>query len=316
MNKFKSEINKYAVFCVLLILYIFFSLTVKNFFTFNNLMNLIIQSTVLGIIGFGLTIIMMSGEIDISFAGSIPLVGSVFAIILTHNGSLLLSTSVALILGVLIGLVNALIITKLKLSSFISTLAMMFLLQGIWQVFTDGNSIWLKDALDRDLIFGNFGPIPRIVVIFSVVFILVFFLTERTRFGIHLRAVGQDADAARTAGINPNLIKTLAFSIGGFIFIFGALISIVRLSGAIATAGNDLMLPVMTVAFVGQTVLGMGRPNIPGTLIGALLMGMITNAFVLMNLPIWSVPIANGLILMIAIALSNIGNRSIIQVKL
>jgi ribose transport system permease protein len=312
----KATIQRYAILGVLLILFVVFSLAVRAFFTFDNLMNLLVQSTVLGIVGFGLAVIMLAGEIDISFAGSIPLAGSVFATLLLGGMSMGLALLVTVALGIVIGLVIAFLVTRLKLVSFITTVAAMFLLQGIWHVYSGGNTIWLDQVLNRSILFGNIGPVPRIVLIFAVVFVLLYILTEQTPFGLRLQAVGKDAEAARAAGINPAWMKTTAFVLGGAIFMFGAFLSTVRLSGALASSGADLMLPVMTVAFVGQTVLGMGRPNIPGVLMGALLLGMINNAFVLMNLPIWSVPMANGVILMLAIALANIGKRDIIQISM
>lgn len=312
----KALVQRYAILGVLLILFAFFSLAVQKFFTFDNLMNLLVQSTVLGVVGFGLAVIMMAGEIDLSFAGSIPLAGSVFATLLIGGTPMGLALLAAVALGVGVELVIAFFVTRLKLVSFITTIAVMFLLQGIWHAYTGGTTIWLDRVLNRSIIFGNLGPVPRIVIIFAVVFALLYILTEQTPFGLRLQAVGRDAEAARAAGISPALMKTAAFVLGGVIFMFGGFLSTVRLSGALATSGADLMLPVMTVAFVGQTVLGMGRPNIPGVLIGALLLGMINNAFVLMNLPIWSVPMANGVILMLAIALANIGKRDIIQISM
>lgn len=316
MPERKEALQRYAVLIVLLCLFAIFSLAVDSFFTFDNMMNMLAQSTVLGVVGFGLALIMISGEIDISFAGSIPLAGSVFATLLKDGNSLALSLLAAIVLGVIIELIISLLITKLNLSSFISTVAVMFLLQGVWQAYTGGHTIWLEEELDRQLLFGTVGPVPRVVIIFALVFLALYLLTEQTAFGLRLRAVGQDAEAARTAGINPATMKTAAFALGGAIFMFGGFLSVARLSGALSTSGADLMLPVMTVAFVSQTVLGMGRPNIPGVLIGALLLGMINNAFVLMQLPIWSVPVANGLILMLAIAFSNIGKREIIQISM
>jgi ribose/xylose/arabinose/galactoside ABC-type transport system permease subunit len=312
----KTMIQRYAVLGVLLLLFVGFSVAVDAFFTFDNLTNLLVQSTVLGVVGFGLAIVMLAGEIDISFAGSIPLAGSIFALLVKNGTPLGFALLAAIGLGVVIALLIALLVTQLRLVSFISTIAVMFLLQGVWHAATGGTTIWLEDELNRDIVFGNVGPVPRIVLIFGFLFLILYLLTEQTPFGLRLQAVGEDAEAARTAGISPARMKTIAFVLGGIIFMFGAFLSTARLSGALATSGADLMLPVMTVAFVGQTVLGMGRPNIPGVLLGALLLGMINNAFVLMQLPIWSVPVANGLILMAAIAMSNIGKREIIQISM
>ncbi len=311
-----QALQKYAVIGVMVVLFAAFSLLAPSFFGVENLVNLLVQSAILGIVGFGLVVIMMAGEIDLSFAGTIPLAGSLFATLVKGGSPVPAALAAAFALGVLVALVISLLVTRLRLVSFVCTVAMMFLLQGVWQSYTGGNTVWLGEEFDRSLVFGMIGPFPRIVLLFAGVFLAVYLLTEHTPFGVWLRAVGEDMESARTAGIGTARIKTAAFVIGGLIFALGAFLSTARLSGALATSGADMLMPVMTVAFVGQTVLGMGRPNILGVLVAALLLGMINNAFVLMSLPIWSVPMANGVILMSAIAVSNIGKRDIVQIRM
>lgn len=312
----KELVQKYTVFIILIVLFVIFSVASPTFMQLDNLMNLLVQSTIIGIVGFGLAVIMIAGEIDLAFAGVIPFEGAIFATLLTNGNPVWVSALVALGVGLLVSGVIALLVTRLKLVSFVSTIAMMFLLQGIWYAYTGGKNIYLEGLLDRDLIFGTIGAIPRVVILFAVIFIVLYFITEQTPFGIRLRIVGEDPESARTMGLNPNLYKTAGFLIGGLIFVLGALLSTARMSGALATAGANLLMPVMTAAFVGQTLLGMGRPNIPGVLLAALLLGMINNAFVLLRLPFWSVPIAEGLILILAIYLANINKRDVVQISM
>ena len=316
MNSTKSVIQKYIVFGILIVLFIIFSLFSSSFLTVGNLMNLLVQSTILGIVGFGLAIVMIAGEIDLAFAGVIPLEGAIFATLLTGGKPFWLSFVITLAAGLLVSYLVSLLVTRLKLVSFVSTIAMMFLLQGIWYAYTGGKNIYLEEYLNRDMIFGTVGVVPKIVIFFVIIFVVLYLLTEQTPFGIRLRIVGEDAESARTMGLNPITYKTAGFLIGGLIFAVGAFLQTARLSGALATSGANLLLPVMTVAFVGQTVLGMGRPNIPGVLLASLLLGMINNAFVLLKLPFWSVPMAEGIILIIAIYLTNIGKRDVVQINL
>jgi len=316
MNSTKNIIQKYTVFGILIVLFIIFSIFSSSFLKVENLMNLLVQSTILGIVGFGLAIVMIAGEIDLAFAGVIPLEGAVFATLLTSGTSLWLSLIITLAVGLLVSYIISLLVTRLKLVSFVSTIAMMFLLQGIWYAYTGGKNIYLEEYLNRDLIFGTVGVVPRIVILFVIIFIILYLFTEQTPFGTRLRVVGEDPESARTMGLNPNLYKTAGFMIGGLIFAVGTFLQTARMSGALATSGANMLLPVMTIAFVGQTVLGMGRPNIPGVLLASLLLGMINNAFVLLKLPFWSVPMAEGVILIIAIYLTNIGKRDVVQINL
>jgi ribose/xylose/arabinose/galactoside ABC-type transport system permease subunit len=316
MTSLSTYVQKYTVFIILIVLFVIFSLASPSFFQLNNLMNLLVQSTILGIVGFGLAVIMIAGEIDLAFAGVIPFEGAIFATLLTQGYSLWIAALIALGIGLVVSFLISLLVTRLKLVSFVSTIAMMFLLQGIWYAYTGGKNIYLEGYLDRSLVFGATAGIPRVVILFAVIFVILYILTEQTPFGMHLRIVGEDPESARTMGLSPARFKTAGFLIGGVIFAIGAFLSTARMSGALATSGANLLLPVMTAAFVGQTVLGMGRPNIPGVLLAALLLGMINNAFVLLRLPFWSVPIAEGVILIIAISLANINQRDLVQISM
>ncbi len=309
-------LQKYAVFAMLIFLFIFFSFSAKSFLLLDNLMNLLVQSTILGIVGFGLAYIMIAGEIDLSYAGSIPLEGAIFATLLSNGTSYLTAILIVIAVGLAISFVVSQLVTQFKLVSYITTIAMMFLLQGVWYVITGGKNVFLaEEQLNREWVFGNVGPFPRIVLFYVVLFILLYVISEHSPFGLRLRAVGSDPESSRASGLNPTFYKTIAFLFGGVIFAIGALLTTARMSGALATSGSSLLMPVMTVAFVGQTFLGMGRPNIPGVFLASLLLAMIDNAFVLMQLPIWSVPVANGVILISAIYLANIGKKEIIQIK-
>lgn len=316
MKVLLSKFQKNAVIFILLTLFVIFSLAAKSFLSVDNLINMLVQSTVLGIVGFGLVVIMISGEIDLAFAGVVPLEGAIFATLLQNGVSIGLAMLATFATGIVVALVIVLLVTQLQLSSFVTTIALMFLLQGIWYVFTGGKNIFLEGALNRELLFGTVWGIPRVVIIFLIIFILLYLIMEHTPFGLRLRAVGEDIESARTMGLNPNLYKTAAFIIGGLIFALGAYISTVRMSGAMATAGSNLLMPVMTVAFVGQTFWGLNRPNILGVFLAAMMLSMINNAFVLMQLPFWSVPMANGIILILAISLANIGKREIVQISM
>mgnify|MGYP000966797944 FL=1 len=309
-------LQKYAVFGMLILLFIIFSIFAKSFLLLDNLMNLLVQSTILGIVGFGLAYIMIAGEIDLSYAGAIPLEGAVFAALLSRNTPYGFSILCVIGIGILISLIVSQLVTQFKLVSYITTIAMMFLLQGVWYVLTGGKNVFLaEEQLNREWIFGNVGPFPRIVIFYVILFLILYIISDYSPFGLRLRAVGTDPESTRASGLNPKFYKTCAFLIGGAIFAIGAILTTARMSGALATSGSSLLMPVMTVAFVGQTFLGMGRPNIPGVFLASLLLAMIDNAFVLMQLPIWSVPMANGVILISAIYLANFGKKEIIQIK-
>jgi len=316
MLKIQNNIQKYAILGVFILLFVFFSIGVQNFPTSANLANIVVQSSILAVMALGLNMVMMVGEIDISFAGSVPLLACIFVLLVNGGKPSLLAFGTILLADLIISLVNVLLIVKLKLNSFITTAAMMFLLNGLWFKITKGNNIWIKEGFDRSFIYGYIGPIPIVGIILIFLFIILYLMTERSRFGMAMRAVRSDAETARSSGINVFFTKTFTFLMTGAVFALCTILIVARLSGAVATSGTDVMLPTMTIAFVGQSVLGLGRPNMWGILIGAFLLGMVNNAFTLMNMPFWSVPMAYGTILLISIALANIGQNQIKQIRL
>ncbi len=316
MSFSQAWLQRYSILGVFVALFLLFTIVIPAFHTLENITNILVQSSLLGVLALGLNLVMMTGEIDISFSGSVPLLASVFAILVQKQWTPGLALLVICLFGVLIALVNALFVTGLKLNSFIVTVATMFLLNGIWYSFTGGTSIWLGNSFNRNIIYGFIGPIPIIGLILLTLFLLLYLLSEHTPFAMAMRAVRADPEAARAAGIDVQKTKIFAFLGAGLVFSLSSLFSIARLSGALAAVGTDMMLPTMTIAFVGQSVLGIGRPNMLGVLVGALLLGMVNNAFTLMRLPFWSVPMAYGIILMTSIALANIGQSDIKQVKM
>lgn len=316
MNRFISGIKKYSVIGVFLILFLIFSLSIRSFLSVGNLQNIIIQSSLLAVLALGLNFVMMVGEIDLSFSGSVPLLASIFVILINDYTNVIYAFFAILLANLLISFVNALLVSRLKLNSFITTTAVMFLLTGLWYIVSGGKNIWISGSFDREYIYGYLGPIPKVGIILIAVFIIVVLISEHTRLGMAMRAVSSDPEAAKSSGINIFVVKTIGFVVAGIIFSISTVLSVARLSGALASAGTEVMLPTMTIAYVGQSILGLGRPNMWGILIGAVMLGMVNNAFTLLNLPTWAVPMAYGVILMLSIALSNIGETRIKQVKI
>lgn len=312
----RAFLKKYAVIGVVLILFITFSLLTDKFLTTDNILNIIVQSSMLAIMAIGLNMIMTAGEIDISFSGSVPLLGCIFALLVNRGLHSILAFAVVLLLALIIALINSILVTRLQINSFIGTTALMFILTGLWYVISKGKNIWITGAFNRESVYGFIGPIPKVGLILLGIFLFALIISDHTRWGTAFHAVRTDPEAARSAGINVSATKTLAFLLGGAIFAVGTLLSIARLSGALATFGADVMLPTMTIAYVGQSVLGKGRPNMWGILIGAFLLGIVNNAFTLLDLPFWSVPMAYGAILILAIVLSNIGETEIQQIRM
>ena len=308
-------LERYGFAGVLTLVFLLSSVFVKSFFTLPNILNIFGQSLVVTILGFGLTIILIAGEIDLSFAGWVPLASTIFAQLLMHGVSPLLALLVILVLGGVMGLFMSLLVVKVKVSSFVSSIGVMFLLLGVNHYITGGNTQWITGLVDRNLFYGSLGGIPKPVLILLLLFLILYILINHTQFGTYLKATGEDQESSKALGINTGLLKTWAFILGIILFSFAAVLQTIRVSGAIEQSGMTLMLPVMAVAYVGQVAIEAGRPTILGTFMAAFLVGLMNNSFALLQFPFWYAPLIEGIILVVAVAVKNIRGRKIVQVE-
>jgi len=308
-------VKRYGLLTALILLFIVSSLLFNSFFSKVNVINISIQASTYLLMALGLTIVMMAGEIDLSFAASIPLCSTVLTLGL-NNGLGVLSILIILCILLFISGINSFFITWMKLSSFVTTIAMMFFLTGVSYALFGGKSYWLTYLSLKNFLEFNFFIIPISVVLVAITSILLIIFTLKTKYGRHLRACGENAASAQSNGLNLNWYKFLAFLIAGICYTLATVVMNSRLSGSVGpSAGGNVMLPVMAIAFLGQTTFIIGRPNIIGTFVAGFFMATVENALILSNVVFYYVPVIQGVILVVAIVLSSIGDRKLVQLK-
>ncbi|MBH0231338.1 ABC transporter permease subunit [Halobacillus yeomjeoni] len=277
----------------------------ENFFTVNNLLNLLRQISINALIAFGMTFVILTGGIDLS-VGSILAFGSALTAGMLASGmDPLLAVFIGLLAGLAMGAFNGLIITKGKVAPFIATLATMTIFRGATLVYTDGRPITgLSDSfafemIGRGYVFGI--PFPGILMI--IIFFILFFLLRKTVFGRQVYAVGGNEEASILSGIKADRVKIWVYSLTGMLSVLAGIILTSRLNSAQPTAGTMYELDAIAAVVLGGTSLAGGRGRIVGTLIGALIIGVLDNGLNLLNVSSFYQQIVKGGVILLAVLL-------------
>ncbi|MCF0148550.1 MAG: ribose ABC transporter permease [Clostridium sp.] len=303
MNNIKEIASKYKSLIGLVLLCLIITFVTPAFLTLSNITNVFTQVSVNAIIAVGMTFVILTGGIDLSVGSTLAISGALSASIIKSTGSVTLAIIVAALVGIAIGLVNGLLISKGKLQAFIATLATMTVFRGATLVFTNGTPISKLPEKFVNIGNGKLGFIPIPVIITVIVSVIAIYVLSQTRFGRYLYALGGNEDSARLSGINTNKIKTLVYVVSGFASSIAGVIITSRIASASPNAGTSFELDAIAAVVIGGTSLAGGEGKITGTLIGALIIGVLNNGLNLMNVSPFYQSIVKGLVILIAVLL-------------
>lgn len=290
-----------APIVVLLLLCGGLSLLTDRFLTSQNLINVVRQSSLNAIVAAGMTLVILTGGIDLS-VGSLLAVSSVFSAgALVSGSSPLLAITIGIVSGLIFGVINGLIITIGDVAPFIVTLGTLTIARGVALVYTNGAPILATDAEFRFLGRGDIGPLPVPIVILFLVYAIVYFLLNRTTFGSYIYAIGGNAEAARLSGVRVRFYKAVTYAISGLLTGLTGVILTGRLGSAQPNLGEGAELDAIAAVVLGGTSLTGGRGGIVGTLVGALIIGVLSNGLNLLNVNPYYQPVAKGVVILVAI---------------
>ncbi|MDR1894472.1 MAG: ABC transporter permease [Spirochaetales bacterium] len=301
----------YGSLLTFVLMIVVFSILSPYFRTGENYINLLIQSMPLLLLAIGVSFVNLAGETDLSMGGVVGLCASLFCGFIARGHSIGAAAAVSLGAAAGFGLLNGALVAVAGLSSFIVTISTMFLGQGLEYAYSAGISLWVRDHPVMKIVNNRVGPVPLFVIVSLGVFVLVYFIVHQTKTGLHIQSVGLSQDAARFAGIKVRIIKLVMFVLGSLFYALGGIINALRSSGSIIYSGQRLLLPALAITFIAKTILGTKRANVPGLLIGALMLSSVSTAFTLMRIEFYYSLIAQGAILILAAILS-VGDRSVI----
>jgi ribose transport system permease protein len=288
----------------LVLLCIALSLLSERFLTFSNFLNIFKQSSVLAILAIGMTFVILTGGIDLSVGSILALGGVVTASLLTEGHNIVVAVVAGLLIGLVFGLTNGFFVSFFDLPPFIVTLATMAMARGVTLVYTSGYPISTLPETFNYLGMGKIAGFPFIILLTLITFVLFYFLLTKTSFGKYTYAIGDNKNAAILSGINVNLMLLLVYSIGGLLSGFSGILLASRLGSAQPTAGFGYELDAIACVVLGGTNLFGGRGSLIGTMIGVLIIGVITNGLNLLGVSSFIQQIIKGVILLLAILFS------------
>lgn len=299
--KYMSELTTVIA---LIILMAVITIINSNFLTANNLLNLLLQVTSNALIAFGMTFVILTGGIDLSVGSILALSSALTAGLLGSGMPVTLAILISLILGCILGMMNGLLISYGKLAPFIVTLATMTIFRGATLVYTNGNPI--TKGLSDTFLFQFLGQgyivgIPFPVIIMFIVFIVLYVLLHKTAFGKSVYAIGGNEKAAYISGVKLNKVKIIIYSISGIIASISGLIITSRLSSAQPTAGASYEMDAIAAVVLGGTSLSGGKGRILGTLIGALIIGVLNNGLNIIGVSAFWQQVVKGVVILIAV---------------
>ena len=276
-----------------------------SFLTRANILLVLRQSSSIGIVAIGAALVILLGHIDLSLGSILAVSGVLGAQLLLSTGTPVAVAYVATVaIGAACGIANGLSVTVLRINSFMATLGMMSVLEGLAYVRTGGQTLF-GDRLSHLTFLANgyVAGIPFPVIILFLAYVLAWVLLNRTTFGARLYAVGNNSRASYLAGIRVGLITVAAFALAGALAGLGGLLQVSRLNSAGGGMGADLLFPVITAVVLGGISLSGGKGRILDVLIASVFLGMIANGLILLGVSGYAQEIVSGAILIAALAL-------------
>lgn len=303
----KDRLARIFLLIALVVIAMIFQIVQPRFLMLNNVMNLLATSSIVGVLALGNMILMSAGEMSFSIGAQCTVIAAVFGKYLASptSNNMLVSFLIAVVASAAIGLVLAFFTVKIGVPTFVCTLALATVVDGCSQLLNNGTTLYSKDWPENFNVMQDrlLGVVPMAVVVFLVLAIVTHVVYEKTRFGRHLYAVGSNPTAANNTGISVPKMRVWAFVISSIFCGFAGMIAASYNNSISLTQGNELMLPAIAATMLSATFLQIGKYNVPGVVLAAILMIVIQNGVISAGYPIYVKDIIQGIMLTIAVAM-------------
>ena len=298
-------LTQYGIIIAFLLLCVALTFLNKYFLTPENISNILLQTSINGILAMGMTLVILTGGIDLSVGSVLAFSSIVAATFVTGDNpqSPLVALLVGILTGAVLGLINGCIIAYLKIPSFVATLGMLSVARGLTYAYTGGMPVPNLSESFLNLGEGFFFGVPMPVLIFLLIFAILWVVLNHTTYGRSVYAVGGNVKSARTAGIATKPVIASVYVIAGLLAGLGGLILTARTSSALPQAGVSYELDAIAAVVIGGTSLSGGVGSIAGTLLGALIIGTINNGLDLLGVSSAYQQIVKGCIIVVAVLL-------------
>jgi len=311
----KSLLRQLVPVLVLVVLCLAFTVINPNFLSVRNGARIGLLAAPTLLVAIGVTYVIIMGSIDLSMEGVVALCAMVFAKVFVAYGGFggwgWTAIILAILVGIAAGLIGGLIQVWLKIPSFMSSLSMGFVCLGATFVLSGGFRVSVDDPIFRALLTERLFEMPYMIYFAVIALLAALFIERSTVVGRNIFAVGGGEEQAKASGLNVVRVRVVAFAIAGMFYALGALLSVARVGIADETNGSNLMFTSITAVVVGGTSLGGGQGSVLNTLVGTLIVAVISNGMVVIGLPSYIQSGVLGMIVIIAVALST--NRQAIR---
>lgn len=309
-RRLSSAATELTLLAVLVVMLIFFSLASPFFLTWTNVINLGQTLATSGIVAFAMTLVIVSGGIDLSVGSVAALSGVVTSLLWTFLGvPLAAAAMLGILTGVVVGLINGFMVTRIKISPLISTLATFSIVRGLAFVISNGQTNQLNNNAFKFLGRGNIGGIPFSLIMMVAVYLFFAYLLSHTRFGRNVYAIGGNAEASRLAGISINRTLIWVYILSGLFAAFAGIIIAAQLALSAPRAAVGLELTAIAAVVLGGTSLAGGKGTLLGTLLGVLILRILDNGLVLLNISSFYQDVASGVVLLLAVGFDQVRQR-------
>ncbi|MEI7002529.1 ABC transporter permease [Pectobacterium parmentieri] len=295
-----------------------FGLASDNFLDPYNIINILRSIAIVTVIAIGVSISLSVGGFDLSVGSTASLANAlVISLFVWHGFGTTGTIVLTLLLCTLVGLFNAFLIVVLKIPDMLATLASLFVIQGVAMTYSYGGSITQNMVLPSGEMaegiipefFATLGQVPVIVVIMLAVTVLVQLYLSLTKHGRRMYAIGGNPEAARLAGIRTARYRVQAYVFSSLLAALGGILLASRIGSSQVNAGGGYLMDAVAAAYIGFSLAGSGKPNALGTLLGAVILGVLQNGLVMLSVPYYAMDIIKGLVLALALAMTYIQKR-------
>jgi len=307
--------REFSVFCALVILFVIMSIASPYFFNAENIFNVLRNMSSIAIISVGMTMVIITGGIDLSVGSILAACSMLTARLMWEGVNPLISFIIGLIFGIVLGALNGFIITRMKVNPFITTMGMMSIARGLTYYIATGvkgavaSNIPLKNPVLNFMGSGYLGPIPMPVIEMALLVLIASYFLRYTVLGRQVYAVGSNIEAARLSGVKVKNVQMFVHTLNGLMSALAGIINAGLLATAPTNAGTGVELDVIAAVIIGGASLSGGSGTIYGAVLGASIMAIIRNAFVLLHLPAFMQTITIGVVLILAVASDNLRSK-------
>lgn len=314
VTKIKNLTFKYGTLLFLLLLMLVFSIVNPTFLTLKNLTNVLRQISIVGICTVGMTMIILSGGIDLSVGSIVALTGIVLAKLLVAGMPMLPAILIALIIGTVLGFLNALLINFVNIPPLIATLGTISVYRGISYIITGGIAVHGFPDSFRIIGQGYVGFMPLPVIIQLVVYAIGFYILYRTSTGRYIYGVGSSEKVSYLSGVDVKKVKYFVYTFSGFLGGLAGVVMLSRLNSGLPNTATGFELDVVTAVVLGGISITGGEGRLEKSILGCLIIGVLSNGMILLGIPEFYQMLAKGVVLIVAVGIDTSMRRSVREV--